>query len=62
MGKGISKPVGAHEPQPVPLSALIHTANCRRSARFSSASSRCVRTVARSAPMRIPSHLTMTGQ
>jgi hypothetical protein len=24
MGKGISKPVGAHEPQPVSLSELIH--------------------------------------
>src|SRR5439155_17772643 len=40
----------------------FHTASCCRSARFSSANSRCVRTVDRGVPMRSPSHLTMTGQ
>src|SRR5439155_27143348 len=39
----------------------FHTASCWRSARFSSASLRCVRTAARSVRMRIRSHLTMTG-
>ncbi len=40
----------------------FHTASCCRSARFSSANSRCVRTVDRRVLMRIPSHLIMTGQ
>jgi hypothetical protein len=40
----------------------FHTAICCRSARFSSANSRCVRRVLRSVPTMIPSHLTMTGQ
>src|SRR5207249_10998320 len=40
----------------------FHTASCCRSARFSSVNSRCVRTVDRSVPRRIPSHLTMTGR
>ncbi len=39
----------------------FHTASCCRSARFSSANSRCVRAVDRRVPMRIPSRLTMTG-
>src|SRR5262245_43616741 len=40
----------------------FQTASCCRSARFSSANSRCVRIAERSVPTRIPSHLTITGQ
>jgi hypothetical protein len=40
----------------------FHTASCCRSASFSSANSRCVRTELLSAPKRIPSHRTMTGE
>src|SRR5437867_4593959 len=43
-------------------SRAFHTASCCRSARFSSANSRCVPTVDRSVRRRIPSHLTMAGQ
>jgi hypothetical protein len=40
----------------------FHTASCCRSARFSSANSRCVRTADPSVPTTIPSHLIMTAQ
>src|SRR4030095_14682842 len=40
----------------------FHTASCCRSARFSSANSRCVRTADRSVPRTIQRHLTMTGE
>jgi len=51
-----------HSRQPWPRLARLPHGKCCRSARFSSANSRCVRTVDRSVPRRIPSHLTMTGQ
>src|SRR5437899_8758370 len=40
----------------------FHTASCCRSARFSSANSRCVRRQLLTVPKRIPSHRTMTGE
>src|SRR3989449_5093379 len=40
----------------------FHTASCCRSARFSSANSRCVRTELLSVLTRIPSHRAMTRQ
>jgi hypothetical protein len=43
-----------------PRLAHLPDRDCWRSARFSSANSRCVRTAHRSVPRRIPSHLTMT--
>src|SRR2546422_10709287 len=43
-------------------SRAFHTASCCRSARFSSANSRCVRRELLSVPKRIPSHRTMTGE
>src|SRR5207245_3355132 len=45
-----------------PSNRSFHTATCCRSARFSSANSRCVQTVLLSVPRTIPSHLTMIGQ
>ena len=43
-------------------SRAFHTASCCRSARFSSANSRCVRRQLLTVPKRIPSHRTMTGE
>jgi hypothetical protein len=43
-------------------SRTFHTASCCRSARFSSANARCVRTADRSVPRAVPSHLIITGQ
>src|SRR4030095_9926487 len=43
-------------------SRAFHTASCCRSARFSSATSRCVRRQLLTVPKRIPSHRTMTGE
>jgi len=39
----------------------FHMASCCRSARFSSANSRCVRRQLLTIPKRIPSHRTMTS-
>ena len=40
----------------------FHTASCCRSARFSSANSRCVRAADSSVPRTIPSHLNMAAE
>src|SRR2546426_12841667 len=43
-------------------SRAFHTASCCRSARFSSANSRCVRTELLNVPKKIPTHRIMTDQ